>query len=157
MAVSQSDHTPSQMSPSSDASDSLPPSHYASYNLICCIQDSPAGGSKSSVVRTVTFFTTCIVISLIGGFGLHMAINSRKYQQGMKEGMKAAKKKQQQQRQKQQHVRHQDATRRGGAGSRTVVLEDPVIFATRALGWGTLYSILGSGSIGLTAVCIWKL
>ena len=136
----------SEMANPSSSSDDK--SQYASYDLICCIEDRK---SKSNAIRTVTFFTTCIVVSLIGGFGLHMAINSRKYRQGMEEGLKAASQ------QQQQAFQHGATTRYGGVGHQTVELEDPMIFASRALGWGTLYAVLGSGSIGLTAVCIWKL
>lgn len=34
--------------------------------------------------------------------------------------------------------------------------EDPVVLATRALGWGTLYSIMGTGTIAMAFVGIWK-
>jgi hypothetical protein len=113
---------------------------YGSYDLICCVEDNPNVKFKVYGMANTTFFSTCIVVSLIGGFCLHMVINSRKYRQGIKDGLTT-----------QQKALKQDVCQK------TMELEDPVKFATRALGWGTLYALLGSGTIGLTAVCIWKL
>lgn len=93
---------------------------------------------KFNMVHAVTFFTACAVIPMIGGFGLHMAFNSRKYNQAVEEALREAR-------------RYQPDR------LRTIMHENPVKFATRALKWGTLYAVLGTGSIGLTAVCIWKL
>lgn len=87
------------------------------------------------------FFTSCVIISLIGGFSLNLAINSKKYRVGMKTT---------------ESTLQQQALSKVGVNNE-VVLEDPVILATRALGWGTLYALIGTGAIGLTAVCIWKL
>lgn len=131
------DHTPSSDTLPQDI---LPPSHYASYDLIGCIQDSPTNSFNSRQIGlvTVTFFTTCIVVSLIGGFGMNMALNKRRYVEGVREGLLAAQ---------QQQARLE---------GRRVVHEDPVKFATRALGWGTFYSIVGSGVAGLTTVGLWK-
>ena len=33
--------------------------------------------------------------------------------------------------------------------AKDIELEDPVLLATRALGWGTLYSVMGTGAIGM--------
>ena len=35
--------------------------------------------------------------------------------------------------------------------------EDPVLLATRALGWGTLYAVGGVGTVAVTVGCVWKL
>lgn len=124
--------------------DTLPPSHYASYDLIHCIQDtSNPSPPNSSVVVTATFFTTCIIISLIGGFSLNLALNSKKYREGLKVDVS--------------RQLSYNMPKHMGAGRALAVPEDPVKLATRALGWGTLFSVLGTGGIGLTTVCIWKL
>lgn len=76
------------------------------------------------------FFTGCIFISLLGGFGLNLAINGKKYREGLAV-----------------------ASKEGGG---KVVLEDPMVLATRALGWGTLFAVIGSGSVGLATIYILK-
>ena len=139
--VMSSTSLPTEHTSTSAASDrSLLPSHYSSYDLICCIEDPPTPPNSVGIV-TATFFTSCIVISLVGGFGLNLAFNSKKYMEPLRS--------------------HNDQSKRpghvGGANGSKVVLEDPMILATRALGWGSLFAILGSGTIGLTAVCFWKL
>lgn len=130
----------SHTSSSSDAlpEEALPPSHYASYDHIYCIQDSSMHRLKFNMVHAVTFFTTCVIIPMIGGFGLHMAFNGRKYNQAVEEALR-------------------EAQRYKPSRLRTVMHENPVKFARRALKWGTLYAVVGTGTIGLTAVCIWKL
>lgn len=117
------------------------------YDQISCIEDTPANSDPktSSVVGTAVFFTSCIIISLIGGFGLNLAINSKKYRESWKENDKTPK--------PVERVVHVV----GRGGRQKVVLEDPVILATRALGWGTLFSLIGTGTIGLTLVGVWKL
>lgn len=122
---------------------------YLTYDQISCIEDIPAINSDhknySGVgTGTAIFFTSCIIISLIGGFGLNLAINSKKYSRGLKES-KTPK--------PVERVVHVV----GRSGREKVVLEDPVILATRALGWGTLFSLIGTGTIGLTLVGVWKL
>ena len=118
---------------------------YLTYDQISCIEDTPANSDTktSSAVGTAFFFTSCIIISLIGGFGLNLAINSKKYKEGWKE------------------IESKTPTPVEGVGHmvgrKKVVLEDPMILATRALGWGTLYSLIGTGTIGLTLVGVWKL
>ncbi len=44
-----------------------------------------------------------------------------------------------------------------GPGGKVQEYEDPVVLATRALGWGTLYSVMGTGTIALGFVGIWKM
>ena len=120
----------------------LLPACYADYDHICCIQDIPESPSKhSSMIKRGTFFTSCVLVSLIGGFGLNIIINNKNYREGLKVDST-------------QQAMSNNVSR---GGSKVVMLEDPMMFATRALGWGTLYAIIGSGTVGLTAVCIWKL
>lgn len=40
--------------------------------------------------------------------------------------------------------------------TKTEEMEDPVLLASRALLWGTLYSVSGVGVISLTGAGIWK-
>ncbi len=44
-----------------------------------------------------------------------------------------------------------------GPGGKVQEHEDPVLLATRALGWGTMYSVAGTGTIGLAFMAIWKM
>lgn len=132
---------PKLSSRSSDAplEDALPLSYYTSYDLICCIQDIPTATtslySAKSMAVAASFFTGCILLSLVGGFGMKVAMNSRKYREGMA-------------------TLQQQTAARLRAGEK---LEDPMVLATRALGWGTLYAIIGSGAVGLTTLYFLKM
>lgn len=118
-----------------------PPSHCADYHLICCIEDIPAHRfGKPDVTAPAAFFTSCVLVSLIGGFGLKLAVTFRRFRDSLT--LKPSQ--------------HEDLRAVGINGGK-VVLENPVRFATRALTWGTACAIIGSGAVGLTAVYIWKL
>ena len=91
---------------------------------------------ESSAVKFV-FLTSCGFVALLGGFALNLALSGRRYRTSLKNKPTP------------EQVVHKYG--------KDVVLEDPVLFATRALGWGTLYAVLGTGTIGLTALSVWKL
>lgn len=112
-----------------------PATYYATYDTISCIQDTAAATKDKKTV--VFFYTSCIIISLIGGFTFHMAWNNKKYKEGSKVD----------------HTRPPLDCRRG----KVVVMEDPKRFARRALGWGTLLALVATGTVGLTAVYSWKM
>ena len=91
---------------------------------------SPSPSSTNDSVSTgskVLFFTGCTLLSLFGGVGFNI-------------GLAAVAR------------RHSRVLRNKGEKH-----EDPILFATRALGWGTLYAMGGVGSIAVVAVCVWKL
>lgn len=127
--------------PSGDAhSTGVPPTqHLASYDLISSIQDIQVADSvvesSTASAGAAAFFTSCVVGSLITGFGLHFAVNSKKYKEGLMVNSSNGMSK----------------------GNQKVVFEDPILLATRALRWGSFFAIIGSGAVGLTAVYIWKL
>ena len=104
-----------------------------SYDYIMMIQDQKPTTRPASTVVKFVFLASCGFAALLGGFGLQIALSGRRYRTALK-------------------------TKPSKDGVACVEeLEDPVLFASRALAWGTLYSILGTGSIGLAAVGIWKL
>ena len=92
---------------------------------------SPSPPSTNDSVATtgskVLFLAGCTLLSLFGGVGFNI-------------GLAAVAR------------RHSRVLR-----NKAEPHEDPVLFATRALGWGTLYAVGGVGSIGLVAVGVWKL
>lgn len=113
--------------------------YYANYDTISCIQDTTSPVNTAQDKRSAVFlFTGCIVISLFGGFTLHLALNNKKYK-----------------RQVQVYQTHPPPP--GYRGNEVVKMEDPVRFATRALGWGTLMSLVGTGTVALVAVYTWKM
>lgn len=104
-----------------------------SYDYIMMIQDQKPTTRPASTVVKFVFLASCGFVALLGGFGLQIALSGRRYRTALK-------------------------TKPSKDGVACVEeLEDPVLFASRALAWGTLFSILGTGSIGLAAVGIWKL
>ncbi len=114
---------------------SLPPcdSILSSYDHIMMIQDQEHSTRPGSNMVKFVFIVSCGFVTLLGGFGLQLVMSGRKYRTSLK--TKPSKDK----------LAHD------------VDLEDPVLFASRALAWGTLLSLLGTGSIGLATVGIWKL
>ena len=121
-------------------SNTLPQHHYSNYDTISCIQDMP-GEPRPKTITTgdAAFFTGCIFFSLLGGFGLNLAINGKKYKEGLTLNTSSKA----------------EIPKHIGAGGK-VVLEDPMVLATRALGWGTLFAIIGSGAVGLATAYILK-
>ena len=109
---------------------------HANYDLICCIQD---GWGKNPRVSTNTaaFFATCVIVSLVGGFGLHMVLNNKKYREEIKI-----------------YSAQQAALRKMGGEMNH---EDPSKLAVRALGWGSFYAVIGTGALGIIAVYTWRL
>ena len=105
------------------------------YDHVMLLED-PQSTSKnkteSSIVKFV-FLASCGFVALIGGFGLQLAVSSRRHRVIMKK----------------KPVQDEPVVNKE--------LEDPVLFASRALGWGTIFAVLGTGSIGLVAVGIRKL
>ena len=88
---------------------------------------SPSSTSnQASTSAKVLFLAGCTLLSLFGGVGFNI-------------GLAAAAR------------RHTRVLRSKGEPH-----EDPVLFATRALGWGTLYAVSGVGSFALVVGCMWK-
>ena len=88
--------------------------------------------SETNTVKLV-FLAGCGFVALMGGFSLQLAISGRKYRAAVKN----------------------KTVREGAVVNKE--LEDPVLFASRALGWGTFFAVLATGSISLATVGIWKL
>lgn len=119
-----------------DRESAHPLSHYTNYDLISCVEDLPAQHQRLNVTVPVAFFTSCVVVSLLGGFGLRLVTTFRKLRKGLR--IEA----------------HQHAVT--GSGGKEG-MEDPVRLATRALGWGTLVAVIGSGAVGISTFYTWKL
>ena len=101
------------------------------YDLVSSIQDE-IPTENSGIAVAVAIFTSSIIISFVGGFSLHMAFNKTKYKKALQVSSRELE------------VLKEE-------------IENPARFARRALGWGTFYAFLGTGTVGLTGACIWKL
>lgn len=109
----------------------------ASYDQIAMIEDSQSDVRTESTAIKFVFLTGCGFFALLGGFAIHLGLSGRRYRAALKRKPTP------------ELIVHKPG--------KEVILEDPVLFATRALAWGTLYSLLGTGTIGLITVGIWKL
>lgn len=101
------------------------------------------------------FFTSCILVSLIGGFGIKVATTFGRFKDSLT--LEAS-----------QHEELRAELRamsnngnigkvgNGGNGGK-VVLENPMRLATRALAWGTVWAVVGSGAVAISALYMWKL
>ena len=107
------------------------------YDHIMLLEDRGRRTSQESNFSKVAFLATCAFVSLLGGFGLHLAIGGRRYRGAVK--VRADPK----------NIDKQKVTT-------DIELEDPMLLATRALGWGSLYAVIGSGTIGLAAFYIFR-
>lgn len=87
----------------------------------------PSTSDQVSTSAKVLFLAGCTLLSLFSGVGFNI-------------GLAVAAR------------RHNRAFRNKGEPH-----EDPVLFATRALGWGTLYAVSGVGSFALVVGCVCKL
>ena len=87
----------------------------------------PSTSDQASTSAKVLFLAGCTLLSLFGGVGFNI-------------GLAAAAR------------RHSRVFRSKGEPH-----EDPVLFATRALGWGTLYAVSGVGSFAVAVGCMWKM
>ena len=105
--------------------------YYAHYDHIMLLED-PGGSSTllDSKLSRVAFLATCTFFSMFGGFAMSLAVSGRRFRAKVKS--KADPK----------NLSKENVTRE-------IELEDPVLLATRALGWGTLYSVMGTGAIGM--------
>ena len=105
--------------------------YYANYDRIMLLED--LGGSSTlldSKLSRVAFLATCTFFSMFGGFAVSLAVSGRRFRAKVK--AKADPK----------NVSKENVIKE-------VELEDPVLLATRALGWGTFYSVMGTGAIGM--------
>ena len=118
--------------PSSEADDQN--RHYAHYDHIMLLEDSRGGAQRESKLSKVAFLATCTFVSMFGGFALNLAVSGRRYRAAVKT----------------------KADSRNLEIPKEVVLEDPVLLATRALGWGSMYAVLGTGAIGFVAYYLVK-
>lgn len=113
--------------------------YYAYYDHVTLLEDCGGGTARESKLSKVVFLATCTFVSMLGGFALNLAVSGRRYRAAVKAT-----------------VDPKNVDRQKVATS-VVELEDPVILATRALGWGSLYAVLGSGAIGLAAYCVFRM
>lgn len=106
--------------------------YYGHYDLIMCIEDKEKPPTEISSFTKIVFFTGCALFSIFTGLGMSMVTSRTRYRDEMDEAMDERRKK-----------------NHSGNSRGRVVHEDPVIFATRALGWGSLIGLLGAGAVGL--------
>ena len=111
--------------------------HYAHYDHVMLLEDSGGGAQRESKLSKIAFLATCTFVSMFGGFALNLAVSGRRYRAAVK--AKADPKNLDKQK-----------------TPKDVELEDPVLLATRALGWGSMYAVLGTGAIGLAAYCLFR-
>ena len=111
--------------------------YYAHYDHVMLLEDCGGGTARESKLSKVVFLATCTFVSMFGGFALNLAFGGRRYRTAVKATADP-----------------KNIDRKRVAAN--IELEDPVILATRALGWGTLYAVLGSGAIGLAAYCMFR-
>ena len=90
--------------------------------------ESLARPEVASTSSKVTFLAGCALVSMFGGFAINVfALGRRRIRSAIKSTPEEA------------HVR-----------------EDPVLLATRALGWGTVCAVGGVGGFALLIGGIWK-
>lgn len=82
---------------------------------------------KESTATKVVFLASLTFVSLFAGLGLKMGLAGRRYRRSLK-------------------------SKPGEEGH-----EDPVVLASRALGWGTVIAVGGTGALVLVSTGIWKL
>lgn len=82
---------------------------------------------RESISKKVAFLVTVTLLSMVTGFGLNLGLAGRRYRRSLK-------------------------NKPGEAGH-----EDPVLLATRALGWGTAYAVAGTGGLVLAGTGVWTL
>lgn len=104
--------------------------YYAHYDHIMLLEDPSGSTLLDSKLSKVAFLATCTFFSMFGGFAVSMMVSGRGFRTKVK--TKADPK----------NISKENITKE-------VELEDPVLLATRALGWGTLYSVMGTGAIGM--------
>ena len=112
--------------------------YYAHYDHVMLLEDCAGATAKESKLSKVVFLATCTFVSMFGGFALNLAVSGRRYRAAVKATADP------------KNIDRQKVPA-------SVELEDPVILATRALGWGSLYAMLGSGAIGLAAYCVFRM
>ena len=82
---------------------------------------------KESTATKVAFLAGVTVVSLFAGLGIKLGLAGRRYRRALK-------------------------SKPGEEGH-----EDPVLLASRALGWGTAYALAGTGVLVVVSTGIWKL
>ena len=82
---------------------------------------------KESTATKVAFLASVTVVSLFAGLGIKLGLAGRRYRRALK-------------------------SKPGEEGH-----EDPVLLASRALGWGTAYALAGTGVLVVVSTGIWKL
>ena len=113
------------------------------YDHVMMLEDKgSSGGDGGSVAREsklskVSFLVMCTFVSMFGGFALNLAVSGRRFRAAVKTTANP------------KNIDKQKIPV-------DVELEDPVLLATRALGWGSLYAVLGSGAIGLGAYYLFR-
>lgn len=88
---------------------------------------SPEEPYKESTATKVVFLASVTFVSLFAGLGLKLGLAGRRYRRSLR-------------------------SKPGEEGH-----EDPVLLASRALGWGTAYALAGTGLLVLVSTGIWKL
>lgn len=111
--------------------------HYAHYDHVMLLEDRSETAQSESKLSKVAFLATCAFVSMFGGFALNLAVSGRRYRSAVRATANP------------KNIDKQKVP----SGEE---LEDPVLLATRALGWGSLYAMLGSGAIGLTAYYLFR-
>ena len=82
---------------------------------------------KESAAKKVFFLASLTLVSVFAGMGLKFGLAGRRYRRSLK-------------------------SKPGEEGH-----EDPVLLASRALGWGTTYALAGTGALVLVSSGIWRL
>lgn len=104
--------------------------YYAHYDHIMLLEDPHGSTLLDSKLSKAAFLTTCTFLSIFGGFAVSLAVSGKRFRAKVKTKVDS------------KNINKENVTKE-------VELEDPVLLATRALGWGTLYSVMGTGAIGM--------